>query len=72
PCPKQFQVPLVAKLIQLTGTGNHVEKIMREAHEGALKLEAAIVGGHSEVVAGLRNRPPIVIVSALGYLSLIM
>ena len=61
--------PIALMLVLLmpeNATAEDVEKIMREAHEEALKLEAAIVGGHSEVAAGLRNRPPIVIASALG------
>jgi len=61
--------PIALMLVLLmpeNSTAEDVEKIMREAHEEALKLKAAIVGGHSEVAAGLRNRPPIIIASALG------
>lgn len=47
-------------------TEDDVEKIMKDAHKEALKHKIAIVGGHSEVAAGLRRRPPLVIASALG------
>ena len=45
---------------------NIIEEIMKEAHEVARRLKISIVGGHTEVAMGLKNRPPIVIASAIG------
>ncbi len=43
-----------------------VEQIMKEADTAAKNIGTAIVGGHTEIAAGLKNRPPIVIASAIG------
>lgn len=43
-----------------------LETIMSEAHREALKRNIAIVGGHTEVAVGLKDRPPIVVASGIG------
>jgi len=47
---------------------NTIEQIMREADIAAKNIGVAIVGGHTEIAAGLKDRPPIVIASAIGTL----
>lgn len=43
-----------------------VETIMKEADKASKAINIAIVGGHTEIASGLKNRPPIVIASAIG------
>lgn len=48
-------------------TSLQVEKIARQIHEAAKRLEIAIVGGHTEVTPGLHH--PIVITTAFSYVD---
>ncbi|MEM3832694.1 MAG: AIR synthase family protein [Thermoprotei archaeon] len=43
-----------------------IETIMKEANNASRTINVAIVGGHTEIASGLKNRPPIIIASAIG------
>lgn len=61
--------PVAVMLVLLMPEGSKIsdiEIVMREAHYTAKKLGISIVGGHTEIAQGLRNRPPLVIASAIG------
>ena len=61
--------PLALMMVILLPEGSTVEDletIASEAHEEAEKLNVAIVGGHTEVVVGMKGRPPIVVASGIG------
>jgi len=62
---KPIAVTLVILLPENSNT-NTIEQIMKEADAAAKNIGIAIVGGHTEIAAGLKNRPPIVIASAIG------
>ncbi|MGB9729154.1 MAG: AIR synthase family protein [Thermoprotei archaeon] len=61
--------PIAATLVILLPEDSDiktVEEIMKEADNASKTIDVAIVGGHTEIASGLRNRPPIIIASAIG------
>ncbi len=62
---KPIAVTLVILLPEDSDTKT-VEEIMKEADNASKAIGVAIVGGHTEIASGLRNRPPIIIASAIG------
>ena len=61
--------PIALMLTILLPEGSDVqylEEIVEEAHREAIKANVAIVGGHTEVTLGLKDRPAIVIASGMG------